>query len=46
VARQIGNAVPPKLAEAVARSIIRHLSTHHIERGNAVDRHPAFTECI
>lgn len=27
VARQIGNAVPPKLAEAVGRSVLRHLES-------------------
>lgn len=31
--RQLGNAVPVKLAETVARSIREHLSIHHVKSG-------------
>jgi DNA (cytosine-5)-methyltransferase 1 len=31
--RQLGNAVPVKLAEIVARSIYKHLSMHHAKTG-------------
>jgi DNA (cytosine-5)-methyltransferase 1 len=39
VAKQIGNAVPPKLAAAVARAILEHLWEH-----GRLDKRPAFPE--
>jgi DNA (cytosine-5)-methyltransferase 1 len=36
--RQLGNAVPVKLAELVARSIREHLSRCHAQTGSAADR--------
>lgn len=32
LARQIGNAVPPKLGESIGRSILEHLKSHNYER--------------
>jgi DNA (cytosine-5)-methyltransferase 1 len=34
--RQLGNAVPVKLAESVARSIREHLSMHHAKTGSTI----------
>ena len=32
IARQIGNAVPPKLGEHIGKSVLRHLKRHTNER--------------
>jgi DNA (cytosine-5)-methyltransferase 1 len=36
--RQLGNAVPVKLSEIVARSILDHLSRHHAKTGKDAGR--------